>query len=380
MVGHGVGFRYHNKNNHNIILLIIIVATGDSAMGEQQNSDAEVRARIFREADRLYEEAGRERFPPVADVRLAARADMNTATRIMKEWRRQQTAKPELVQVELPAPLHQAALSLGAGLWTEALELANANLRKAEAEWSQEREDMEGTRVELSQLYEEQQGELERLRQGSESMRSRLAEQDQALVGLRDDLVRETLRAKTAEARAEEISHRADDLKVELQRAHDEVAAMRDELSAIRQSHQGELVQIRAQADQTIDKAKAELSEAKGRSEAQIEDLAGRVGELQQRLDDSSQELFRLKAAVEVAQDQRKQSATEALAQAERFTKVQGERDEARSLAQDASIRAARFEGELASLKESNAQLLSRVGQPSDKPAKSKTPPRGVGD
>ncbi|WP_161558044.1 DNA-binding protein [Pseudomonas aeruginosa] len=289
-------------------------------MTEQISNEAEIRARIFKEADRLYDELGRERFPPVPDVRRAARADMNTVTRVMKEWRQLQTAKPELVQVELPPALHQAALGLGAALWTEALELANANLRKAEADWAQEREDMESTRVELSQLYEEQQGELER--------------------------------------------------------ARDEATDLRNELSAARQSHQAELEQVKAVAAEAIDRAKAELAEAKGRTDAQLEGIAARAEDLQQRLDAAQKEVFRLQAADELAQEQRKRAAAEANTQAQRFTKVQAERDEARKQAQDAGLRAARVEGELESLRESNAQLLAHVGASAAKsPAKGRSKP-----
>ncbi|HBP1199011.1 TPA: hypothetical protein L5S41_005796 [Pseudomonas aeruginosa] len=331
-------------------------------MTEQISNEAEIRARIFKEADRLYDELGRERFPPVPDVRRAARADMNTVTRVMKEWRQLQTAKPELVQVELPPALHQAALGLGAALWTEALELANANLRKAEADWAQEREDMESTRVELSQLYEEQQGELERLQQDKEGVQRRLEEQDAMLAELRHELGHETTRADTAEARTEEITQRVEDLKGELQRARDEATGLRNELSAARQSHQAELEQVKAVATEAIDRAKAELAEARGRAEAQLEGIAARAEDLQQRLDAAQKEVFRLQAADELAQEQRKRAAAEANTQAQRFTKVQAERDEARKQAQDAGLRAARFEGELESLRESNAQLLAHVG------------------
>ncbi|HIE4042200.1 TPA: DNA-binding protein [Pseudomonas aeruginosa] len=204
-------------------------------MSEHEGNDqvADVRARVFREADRLYEELGRERFPQVEAVRRAARADMNTVTRVMKEWRHLQTAKPEPVHLELPPELHREALTLGSALWSAATEMANASLRKAEA---------------------------------------------------------------------------------------------------------------------------------KGRAEAQLEGIAARAEDLQQRLDAAQKEVFRLQAADELAQEQRKRAAAEANTQAQRFTKVQAERDEARKQAQDAGLRAARFEGELESLRESNAQLLAHVG------------------
>lgn len=147
-------------------------------MSEHEGNDqvADVRARVFREADRLYEELGRERFPQVEAVRQAARADMNAVTRVMKEWRHLQTAKPEPVHLDLPPELHREALTLGSALWSAATEMANASLRKAEADWDQERADAESTRIELSQLYEEQQGDLERLREDKQALQQALVQ------------------------------------------------------------------------------------------------------------------------------------------------------------------------------------------------------------
>ncbi|HFX1466398.1 TPA: DNA-binding protein [Pseudomonas aeruginosa] len=341
-------------------------------MSEHEGNDqvADVRARVFREADRLYEELGRERFPQVEAVRRAARADMNTVTRVMKEWRHLQTAKPEPVHLELPPELHREALTLGSALWSAATDMANASLRKAEAEWDQERADAESTRIELSQLYEEQQGDLERLREDKQALQQAFEEQVLVIDGLRQSLAQQTSRAESAEARTEEITRRVEDQKIELQRA-------RNELVSARKIHQTELDQIKAVAAQEIDKAKAELAEAKGRAEAQRDDLAARVEDLQHRLDTAMKDLYRLQAAEEAASEQRKRAAAEAHAQAERFTRVQGERDAARKEAQVVGLRAARAEGELDSLRESNAQLLDRLGSAAvQQPAKikAKTP------
>ncbi|HCF1479696.1 TPA: DNA-binding protein [Pseudomonas aeruginosa] len=348
-------------------------------MSEHEGNDqvADVRARVFREADRLYEELGRERFPQVEAVRRAARADMNTVTRVMKEWRHLQTAKPEPVHLELPPELHREALTLGSALWSAATEMANASLRKAEADWDQERADAESTRIELSQLYEEQQGDLERLREDKQALQQAFEEQVLVIDGLRQSLAQQTSRAESAEARTEEITRRVEDQKVELQRARDELSEVRNELVSARKIHQTELDQIKAVAAQEIDKAKAELAEAKGRAEAQRDDLAARVEDLQHRLDAAMKDLYRLQAAEEAASEQRKRAAAEAHAQAERFTRVQGERDAARKEAQVAGLRAARAEGELDSLRESNTQLLDRLGSAAvQQPAKikAKTP------
>ena len=82
------------------------------------NPDA--RARIIAAADQLYEAGGRADFPTVDAVRRAAKADMNTTSAVMKEWRRIQTATPAAVAVAIPDRVQQAQQAALAALWSEA--------------------------------------------------------------------------------------------------------------------------------------------------------------------------------------------------------------------------------------------------------------------
>ena len=101
----------------------------------QTNIPADVRERIIAAAAELYEQAGRENLPTVDAVRRAARADMNTTSAVMREWRRAQTAQAAPVAVTVPEVVTQANTAALAALWQQAQELANESLRAAQAAW-----------------------------------------------------------------------------------------------------------------------------------------------------------------------------------------------------------------------------------------------------
>ena len=61
----------------------------------------EIRNRIIEAANQLYQDNDNQRFPTVDQVRRAAKADMNTTSMVMKEWRLQQTAAPAAVAVAI---------------------------------------------------------------------------------------------------------------------------------------------------------------------------------------------------------------------------------------------------------------------------------------
>ena len=57
----------------------------------------ETRNRIIAAANQLFEQAGRASFPTVDAVRRTARANMNDASAVMKDWRRMQTDRKSVV-------------------------------------------------------------------------------------------------------------------------------------------------------------------------------------------------------------------------------------------------------------------------------------------
>ncbi|HEF0046184.1 TPA: DNA-binding protein, partial [Citrobacter freundii] len=138
----------------------------------------EVRERIIAAAEDIYEQLGRETFPTVDTVRRAAKADMNTTSTVMKDWRRQQTTQAVPVAVTVPEAVVQANASALAQLWAEAQELANESLRAAQSTWEVEREELDVMRKELSNAYEYQASDLEEAITKILSLEDRINEQE----------------------------------------------------------------------------------------------------------------------------------------------------------------------------------------------------------
>lgn len=139
---------------------------------------SDVRDRIIAAAQELAERDGR--LPTVDAVRRQARVDMNSASAIMREWRRAQTVRAAPVAVAIPDAVQAKASESLAALWLAAQELANASLRAAQSAWDIERQELEALRAELSQAFEAQTLELEQAR--AESTRDQEQLKQQAIV------------------------------------------------------------------------------------------------------------------------------------------------------------------------------------------------------
>lgn len=208
----------------------------------KSNIPVEVRDRIIAAAEEIYEQLGRETFPTVDTVRRAAKADMNTTSMVMKDWRRQQTTQAVPVAVTVPEAVVQANTSALAQLWVEAQELANESLRAAQSTWEVEREELDVMRKELSTAYEDQASDFEeaitkilsledRINeqevQHSNAMRELSFEHSEELRKRKDEL--EQVYGKLSESQKEaehailkaaEEARRVEDIREELERAY----------------------------------------------------------------------------------------------------------------------------------------------------------------
>lgn len=285
----------------------------------------DTRDRIFAAANQLYEAAGREAFPTVDAVRKAAKVNMNDASAGMKEWRRAQTAQAAPIAVQVPEAVQQLHSQGLAALWQAAIDQANESLRAAQAGWEAERAELDALQAKLTEASEQRDAAIESARTLDDTRR----------------------KLSTAEARTVEIERRAAELRAELDHAHQEAARLRGELAAAQQA----------------------ATAASG----QIEALRGELATI------------KAKAEVDAAsfQEQRKAAAQEAARQAERFTKLQAERDEARKAVTEAQRDAgqaredaATLRGELRAVQEQRKELLETLRVSNDKgqpgPGKSK--------
>lgn len=232
------------------------------------NIPVEIKERIINAANRLYDEAGRESFPSVDSVRREARVDMNSASSVMREWRKAQTAAPVAVAVAVPETLNKVSAELLAGVWMQAQALANESLKSAEAAWTAERNEYDAMRAELADAHDAQSRELDGL-----ALRIAAAQVEAQQV---------------AEAHAEQVNDLNEKLQVvdaalhESREAHAHTKAQHEML---REQFAGQTQHLQ-ETDAALQSANlkiAALGEKLVGAESKAEDLAGQVESLTAR-------------------------------------------------------------------------------------------------
>lgn len=148
---------------------------------------SEIKERVFAVADELYQESGQDRFPTVDQVRRTARVDMNSASALMKEWRKQQTA-PAIVAVSVPESVQQAFGGAVAAAWAEAQRLASEQLEAQKAGFEAEKLEAEALRAELSEAFEQQESELKQAQERLSKQCEEMTLEKQAAEDARDEL------------------------------------------------------------------------------------------------------------------------------------------------------------------------------------------------
>ncbi|MBI6621539.1 hypothetical protein YA0783_24940 [Pseudomonas corrugata] len=341
-------------------------------MEQQDQIPEEVRLRIIEAAEALYLESGHEKLPSVDAVRRRARCDMNSTNRVVRDWKRQLTTRVEPVATLVPEAVVKVFNEVVVSAWLTAQDLANTNLHAAQIAWERERADSDSVRNELSELWDnvthdladanERIAELSRAQEVTTEEKAALLEQIQVLTA---DVAKQAARADQSEARAEEIERRVIDLKNDLSAAHDETKAVRTELTSARSTHLAELNQLRAVSATEIESARSALAIHQGKTDEAINARDRLIEQLQEKLLEATElsqraqgELAALTAETRaldgVAKEQRKNAAAEAHRMAERFTKLQGERD-------DAVRQFAHVSGQLEALERQCTNLMSQL-------------------
>lgn len=195
----------------------------------------EMKNRIIAAAQELYDQLDRERFPTVDAVRRHAKADMNSTSSVMREWRKAQQATPVAVAVAIPEAVAAANTAALTAIWQQAQELANESLSAAQAAWEAERQELDALRKELAEAYESQEEELVQVK--AEAANAKELHQMEAerlasdLAGYRDDLRDAAARADKAELQAIEANNTALDLRLEVERLQSSVNGLTTQLA-----------------------------------------------------------------------------------------------------------------------------------------------------
>lgn len=303
--------------------------------------DIDIRTRIIKAADELFEAAGREQMPTVDTVRRTAKVDMNSASRVMKEWRRAQTAQTLPVAVAVPESVSKAfSVALGEA-WNQAQELASESLLAAQQGWETERKEFETMRFELATAYEQQATELADVLKAAE-----LAEQhatayvaeseqqalmaDAELKAVRDELLSSKARGEQALIKAQEVEHRVADLQTELERTRAQLIEANTATS--------DSVKSRDNVTKELEKVRISFSKL----ESKLEQTEAR------------------NVSDKIAHDELCSRLNAELA------KANAQREVARQEAADTREVAAELKGKLKAVEQQSAALLARITPPAD--------------
>lgn len=219
---------------------------------------SDIAERIFAAADSLFEQNAHAAFPTVDAVRKVARVSMNDANSGMRDWRRQQMARAVAPPVQVPAAILQAQAALASDIWQSAQSMAGESLITAQNAWDAERGELESLNREMAEAFETQAAASEEQRVQVAGLNEQLAVALSATEALQQELQALRERCAGAEsdarrdaARLEEVERRASDLRTELDRAHQELAAAHEGGRVARSAHADELAAVRSDARQS---------------------------------------------------------------------------------------------------------------------------------
>jgi chromosome segregation ATPase len=293
---------------------------------------------IFQTADQLTA-AGES--PTLANVRKAlGGGSFTTISDAMNEWKAKQQATNAPIREPAPAAVATRLEELGADIWAVALELANARLTSEREALETTRQQLETAQQEATELADQLSVELETLQTQHQQATTTLQAANVTLEQLKQENAALSRQLATTEARAEETTKRADDLKAELQHAHAENTAQR-------QRHTNEAQALQAQLNTTEKALQTEVANGVG--------LTLALTHAQTQASTAQQQ----------QQAQQQRHADEIRLMGERLAMAQTEREQAMQAASATREDAAGMRGELEALRVQNAALLDAL-----KPAK----------
>ena len=237
---------------HNINNIIILIINNAKYRTLKMQVSPEIQARITEVAEKLHAENS-DKFPTVAEVRALSKADMNSVSIVMKQWRQSKLMPVQKIEEAAPTELLELSNQLASKIWSEAKQQADSKLRDAEQKFNDERAETDEIRNQLASECDRLNTELEQITE------------------LKDDAVKAQNDAQTA---LNEALQQIEQLKSELQ-----------------QSAQFKLVQIakNKEIDKHISTLKSQLDELNT-------ELRTVKSEYSQQLEQRNQDLNTLKS------------------------------------------------------------------------------------
>ncbi len=275
--------------------------------------------------------------PTLAAVRAAVGGgSYTTINEALKEWKAKQQAAVMPLREPAPEGISKRLDEVGAEVWAIALELANARLTSEREALEATRQQLETAQQEATELADQLSAELEKLQANYEQAMTDLETVSTHLGQARHENATLSRQLATTEARAEETTKRADDLKAELQTAHAEKTAQEER-------HTKETQALPAQLNTTEKALQTEVSNGVR--------LTLELTHAQMQASTAQQQ----------QQAQQERHADEIRLMGERLTQAQTEREQALQATSATREDAAGMRGELEALRVQNAALLATL-------------------
>lgn len=273
-------------------------------------------------------EAGEK--PTLAAIRrVLGGGSFTTISEAMKDWKAQNQATAAPIKEPAPSSLTERIDALGAEIWAAAIELANARLQSEREAMEAARLEMEQAQAEAAELADQLAADLEQLQVSSAAEKEQLSARIAALLEQHEATRAEWQLAENHVKRLEKDTAVAN---AALEEAHHQIASMTGQIDDLKTENRALREQLLT-VNEALAKTQSDLVRIQATADAQAESF----------------------------KEQRQAVAQEASRQAERYSKVQAELDQAKKDAGEARERAAELTGKLSALQEQNAALLSKV-------------------
>lgn len=173
---------------------------------------------IFATADEL-DAAGQS--PTLAAVRKAlGGGSFTTISEGMNEWKARKVAKATPLREPAPPQIAERLAEMGAEIWASALELANGRLSAEREALDAAHVQLEAEKLEAAELADQVSAELEEAKTALLAATAAEKAARAEVEGLHQQLGDARLHEATAQARADEIEKRVNDLNAELARVN----------------------------------------------------------------------------------------------------------------------------------------------------------------
>ena len=173
---------------------------------------------IFKVADAI-DAAGQS--PTLAAVRKAlGGGSFTTISQPLNEWKARKMAKEVTHREPPPQSISEQLQELGLEIWSQAVSMAEGRLEAERQSLQEARAETEAARNEAAELADQVSIELEEARKSVVALTEERTSLQGVIEQLKSEMAGVAERASHAEARAQEISHRVEDLNTQLTRVN----------------------------------------------------------------------------------------------------------------------------------------------------------------